>query len=38
VTIGLNRLQKDGVLRQKRGLLVIRRVDLLSAAASADEE
>jgi CRP/FNR family cyclic AMP-dependent transcriptional regulator len=38
VTIGLNRLQKDGVLRQKRGLLVIRRVDLLSAAASADDE
>ena len=38
VTIGLNRMQKDGVLRQKRGLLVIQRVDLLSAAASADDD
>ena len=33
VTISLNRLQKAGVLSQKRGLLVIRRIDLLSAAA-----
>ena len=35
VTISLNRLQKSGVLSQKRGLLVIHRIDLLSAAASA---
>ena len=38
VTISLNRMQKDGVLRQKRGLLIIRRVDLLSALASADDD
>jgi CRP/FNR family cyclic AMP-dependent transcriptional regulator len=38
VTISLNRLQKDGVLRQKRGLLVIQRVDLLSAAAAVDDD
>jgi len=38
VTISLNRMQKDGVLRQKRGLLVIQRVDLLSAAASAADD
>ena len=38
VTISLNRLQKAGVLSQKRGLLVIRRIDLLSAAASAADE
>jgi CRP/FNR family transcriptional regulator, cyclic AMP receptor protein len=38
VTISLNRLQKDGVLRQKRGVLVIQRVDLLSAAASAADD
>ncbi|CAN7453887.1 Crp/Fnr family transcriptional regulator [Bradyrhizobium sp. LjRoot220] len=38
VTISLNRMQKEGVLRQKRGMLVIQRLDLLSAAASADED
>jgi CRP-like cAMP-binding protein len=38
VTISLNRLQKAGVLSQKRGLLVIRRIDLLSAAASAADD
>src|SRR3954454_6149075 len=38
VTISLNRLQKAGVLSQKRGLLVIRRIDLLSVAASAADE
>ncbi|MEH2523981.1 MULTISPECIES: Crp/Fnr family transcriptional regulator [unclassified Bradyrhizobium] len=38
VTISLNRMQKEGVLRQKRGMLVIRRLDLLSAAASAADE
>jgi CRP/FNR family cyclic AMP-dependent transcriptional regulator len=38
VTISLNRMQKDGVLRQKRGLLIIQRVDLLSALASADDD
>jgi CRP-like cAMP-binding protein len=38
VTISLNRLQKADVLSQRRGLLVIRRVDLLSAAASATED
>jgi CRP-like cAMP-binding protein len=38
VTISLNRMQKEGVLRQKRGMLVIQRLDLLSAAASADDE
>jgi hypothetical protein len=31
-------MQKEGVLRQKRGMLVIQRLDLLSAAASADED
>ncbi|MGY2849094.1 CRP/FNR family cyclic AMP-dependent transcriptional regulator [Bradyrhizobium sp. USDA 4509] len=38
VTISLNRLQKSGVLRQKRGLLVIRRTDLLHAELSAGDE
>jgi hypothetical protein len=38
VTISLNRLQKDGILHQKRGLLIIHRVDLLSALASADDD
>jgi CRP/FNR family transcriptional regulator, cyclic AMP receptor protein len=38
VTISLNRMQKEGVLRQKRGMLVIQRLDLLSAAASADDD
>jgi len=38
VTISLNRMQKDGVLRQKRGLLIIQRVDLLSALASGDDD
>jgi CRP/FNR family cyclic AMP-dependent transcriptional regulator len=38
VTISLNRLQSAGVLTQKRGLLVIRRLDLLSAAASSVED
>lgn len=38
VTIGLNRMQKDGVLRQKRGLLIVQRLDLLSAAASAEDD
>jgi CRP/FNR family cyclic AMP-dependent transcriptional regulator len=38
VTISLNRLQSAGVLTQKRGLLVIRRLDRLSAAASSVED
>jgi CRP-like cAMP-binding protein len=38
VTISLNRLQKAGVLSQKRGLLIIRRIDMLSAAADAGED
>ena len=38
VTISLNRLQKAGVLRQKRGLLVIRRTDLLVAELAAEDE
>jgi CRP-like cAMP-binding protein len=38
VTISLNRLQKAGVLRQKRGLLVIKRIDLLSAELAVDHE
>lgn len=38
VTISLNRLQKAGVLTQKRGLLVIRRIDMLTAAASAGDD
>lgn len=38
VTISLNRLQKDGILRQKRGLLVIRRPDLLAARISSESE
>ncbi|MBR0751537.1 Crp/Fnr family transcriptional regulator [Bradyrhizobium jicamae] len=38
VTISLNRLQDAGVLRQKRGLLVIKRPDLLSAQLAADAE
>ncbi|WP_051444101.1 Crp/Fnr family transcriptional regulator [Afipia sp. P52-10] len=37
VTIGLNRLQKAGVLRQRRGLLVIKRIDLLSAELAAED-
>lgn len=36
VTISLNRLQTAGALTQKRGMLVIKRLDLLSIAASAD--
>jgi hypothetical protein len=38
VTISLNRLQKAGILSQKRGLLVIRRIDMLSATASAADD
>jgi CRP/FNR family transcriptional regulator, cyclic AMP receptor protein len=38
VTISLNRLQKEGVLRQKRGLLVIQRLDVLSAAATVEDD
>lgn len=38
VTISLNRLQDAGVLTQKRGLLVIRRLDHLSAAAAAGDD
>lgn len=34
VTISLNRLQAAGVLTQRKGLLVIRRPDLLAAAAA----
>lgn len=36
VTITLNRLQKDGVLSQKRGLLVIHRMDLLASTDATD--
>lgn len=38
VTISLNRMQQEGILRQNRGLLVIQRMDLLSDAAVADDE
>lgn len=38
VTISLNRLQSAGVLRQKRGMLVIQRLDMLSDAAAALDE
>lgn len=37
VTISLNRMQEQGMLSQKRGMLVILRPDLLSAAAAEDE-
>jgi CRP-like cAMP-binding protein len=38
VTISLNRLQKAGVLHQRRGLLIIRRLDSLSEAAASSRE
>lgn len=38
VTISLNRMQKAGILRQKRGILVIQRIELLAHAASSEEE
>lgn len=38
VTISLNRMQKAGILRQNRGILVIQRIDLLAHAASSEEE
>lgn len=37
VTISLNRMQAQGILSQKRGMLVILRTDLLSAAAAVDD-
>ncbi len=36
VTISLNRFQAAGILTQRRGMLVIKRLDLLSAAASSE--
>ncbi|WP_082490443.1 Crp/Fnr family transcriptional regulator [Methylobacterium sp. Leaf91] len=36
VTISLNRLQAAGILTQRRGLLVIKRIDLLSATLSSE--
>lgn len=38
VTISLNRMQKAGILRQKRGILVIQHLDRLTQAASAEDE
>jgi CRP/FNR family cyclic AMP-dependent transcriptional regulator len=38
VTISLNRMQKAGVLNQKRGLLIIRRVDMLSTTVEAGDD
>jgi CRP-like cAMP-binding protein len=38
VTISLNRLQSEGALTQRRGLLIIRRLDLLSAVISASDD
>lgn len=38
VTISLNRMQKSGILRQKRGILVIQRLDLLAQAASSEDD
>lgn len=38
VTISLNRMQKAGILHQNRGILVIRRLDLLTQESSQDED